>query len=150
MLSAGTVLQLLFQFVQIFRAADFACIGQAKYEVAKAELLGQIFGASLSIALASACAGTNSLRHARAGGTRCGWFAGRRARPAPGSYHAREFKTGLGTELALHGKFDVRYETEEIVAILLHQAAASSKFELSRILGRACMRTSLCATLMPS
>ncbi len=34
-------LQLLFQFVHVFRSSDFVEIGQTKYEVSKAELLGE-------------------------------------------------------------------------------------------------------------
>src|SRR5579872_1511870 len=35
--------------------------------------------------------------------------------------HAGEFESGLGTELAVPGKFDVRDEPEDIFAILLNE-----------------------------
>ena len=114
-------LQLFLQLSQIFCPPDFTRIRQTKHEVAKTELLGQ-YPAQIFQQRGRTFAQKRMA-------------LGMRPRPELGAaalqhyrnvrhqalHHARQFKTSLRTQLALPRKLNVRYQAEQIVAILLHQ-----------------------------
>src|ERR1700674_2979925 len=113
-------LQLLLQLSQVFRPSDFTRIRQTKHEVAKPELLGQYPAQVLQQR------GRTFAQKRIALGVRPRPELGAAALQNYGNvrhqalHHARQFKPRLRAQLALPGKLHVRYQTEQIVAILLH------------------------------
>ena len=114
-------LQLLFQFVHVFRPSDFARIRQTKHEVAKPELLGQYLAQVFqqrgrTLAQKRIARGVRPRAELGAAGLQHYGHVRHQA-----LHHARQFKARLRIELALPGELHVRYHAEQIIAILLHQ-----------------------------
>ena len=152
MLSAGTAASWVSSSFRSVARADLGfAVGQAEDEVAEANLLDQDAAqiaqqGGRTLLQEAESLPMRALHELRAAGLQHDGHVGHEV-----AHHARQLETGFGRQLAAARKLHVRHHGQQVVAVFHHlRAPRPRSWRQSRILGRARMRTSLWATLMPS